>query len=148
MFTVAIGHWTVYVWSLAGVHAYRYGDCCVHTLSKPSWVINGRKQKENSWLHVEQIWQLSLASCIVYLHLHQFLHGRFWTFLEAYFLACYCNSLVKHLWKAYEHPASWRYYRQILNVPFLRIMLPVLRIHHHYIMYCCPYIVNVVLLMC
>ena len=85
MFTVAIGHWTVYVWSLAGVHAYRYGDCCVHTLSKPSWVINGRKQKENSWLHVEQIWQLSLASCIVYLHLHQFLHGRFWkhTFLHA-----------------------------------------------------------------
>ena len=27
-------------------------------------------------------------------------------------------------------------------------MLPVLRIHHHYIMYCCPHVVNVVLLTC
>ena len=33
------------------------------------------------------------------------------------------------------------FYRQILHVLFLRI-------HHHYVTYCCPYIVNVVLLMC
>ena len=31
--------------------------------------------------------------------------------------------------------------RQILHVP-------VLRIHHHYVTYCCPYVVNVILLTC
>ena len=30
---------------------------------------------------------------------------------------------------------------QILHVPFLTI-------HHHYVMYCCPYVVNVPLITC
>ena len=51
------------------------------------------------------------------------------------------HAHTRALFLMHWHSGMGGYHWQILHVLFLRI-------HHHYVMYCCPYIVNVVLLTC